>query len=141
MRVRSLRRDAGGSTAVEFALCSVPLLLLIVGALEGSLLFWTWEAMQGAASAAARCYSIGATSCKTTSQAQSYAVNAAALRGLTGLTVANVTVSTSTTAQAQCNNTAATVIAIQVTYTFAGTRFIPLPSGLTATACFPAPTA
>jgi Flp pilus assembly protein TadG len=133
--------DQRGTTAMEFALAGLPLFMLMLGIIESGLLFWSWQALQGAVTDAGRCAAIDAVACAnvTTSQdaTKTYAVSAAKLRGLSGLTTANVTITTGAAAQALCGNTTAAVGSIVMTYRFHMITFIPMPSNLTASACFP----
>jgi len=131
-----------GSTSVQFALTAAPLFLLLLGIMESTLLYWTWQALQGAAIDAGRCAGLNAPSCGnpavSTTPTQNYAVSVAQARGLSSITAANVTVLTGTAAQAVCGNTTATVVTVQLTYNDAAMiSFVPLPSKLSAMACFP----
>jgi Flp pilus assembly protein TadG len=136
-----LRRHAAASTSIEFALVALPLFLMFLGIIEGGLLYWSWQALEGAAIDAGRCAALNAPSCGnptlSVAATQSYAVAAAAQRGRTGVTTANVTVQTGAAAQASCGKTTANVVTITMTYTFPMISFVPLPSTLTASACFP----
>jgi Flp pilus assembly protein TadG len=135
------RGDRAGTAALEFALAVTPLLLLILGIIEGGLLLWSWQALEGAVIEAGRCASLDAASCQnvatTPAKTASYAATAAQARGLGSVTTSNVTVTTGTAAQALCGNTTAGVVSIAMIYKFPMIGFIPLPSTLTATACFP----
>lgn len=51
---RRFRRDAGGSTAVEFGLVSVPFIALLLAILETALTFLTTQALENAVETAAR---------------------------------------------------------------------------------------
>jgi Flp pilus assembly protein TadG len=139
-RRHQFRRDDAGNTTLEFALVTPPLLLLLVGILVSCLLYWSWEALQGAAIDAGRCAGLNAPVCgnPTTSVVgtQGYAVTAAQLRGLI-ISTSNVTVLTGTAAQSACGSTTASVVVVQMTYTYPTVAFIPLPRNLTASACFP----
>jgi Flp pilus assembly protein TadG len=136
-----LRRQRGGAAALEFALAVTPLLLLLLGTIEGGLLLWSWQALEGAVIDAGRCAALDATSCQnaatTPSNTASYAASAAQLRGLSSVTASNVTVSTGTTAKALCGNTTASVVTVSIAYKFSMISLIPLPSTLTVAACFP----
>jgi len=128
---------------MEFALAAIPLFLLLLGIVEAGLLFWSWQALQGAAIDAGRCAAIDETSCAnvatTPSSTASYAATAAHVRGLSSITSSNVSVTTGATAQALCGNTTATVVSIVMTYRYPMIGFIKLPSNLTASVCFPLP--
>ncbi len=130
-----------GTAALEFAMAVSPLLLLMLGIIEGGLLLWSWQALEGAAIDAGRCAALDATSCQnvatTPANTTSYAASAAQARGLGSVTSSNVSVATGTAAQALCGNTTAGVVAVTLTYKFKMIGFIPLPSTLTAAACFP----
>jgi Flp pilus assembly protein TadG len=138
---RTLARHRGGSTALEFALTALPMLFLTFGIIEGGLLFWSWQALEGAAIDAGRCAAINAISCKnpttTPANTASYAAKAAGMRGLSGVTSNNVTVTTGSAAQALCGNTTASVISIALAYRFPAMAVVPLLSNLTASTCFP----
>ena len=139
-RSRFARRTEG-STALEFALTALPMMFLTMGIIEGGLLFWSWQALEGAVIDAGRCAAINATSCKnpttTPANTASYAAKAAGVRGLTGVTSSNVTVTTGAAAQALCGNTTASVISVALAYRFPAMAVIPLVSNLTASTCFP----
>jgi Flp pilus assembly protein TadG len=131
-----------GSASVQFAVTATALFLLLLGILESSLLYWSWQALQGAAIDAGRCAALNAPSCgnpvANTTATQSYAVTAAQERGLASFTSANVTVLTGAAAQAVCGSTTATVVTVQLTYHYAAMiSFVPLPSNLSARSCFP----
>jgi Flp pilus assembly protein TadG len=138
---RSLRWHRAGSTAVEFAVVALSLFLLLLGSIEGGLLYWSWQALEAATIDAGRCAALNAPSCgnpaTSTTATQTYAVAAAAQRGLNGVAAANVTVKTGASAQASCGNTTATVVTVTTTYTFPMIAFVPLPSKLSASVCFP----
>jgi len=133
--------DTGGSTSIQFALTALPFFLLVLGIIEASLLFWSWQALEGAAIDAGRCAALEAPLCgnpaSSVTATQNYAVTAASARGLSAITTANVTVLTGTAAQAQCGNTTASVVTVGMTYHYAMIAIIPLPSNLSVSACFP----
>lgn len=87
MTVPSLLRSRRGSSAAEFALIMVPLMIMIMGAIEFARLQWTRNALQEVAAASARCVGLKARSCGTaTTDAAgrtTYAYNAAAARTFT----------------------------------------------------------
>jgi len=136
-----LSGENAGTAALEFAMSVTPLLLLMLGIIEGGLLLWSWQALEGAVIEAGRCAALDATSCQnvatTPANTASYAATAAHARGLASVTASNVTISTGTAAKALCGNTTAGVVAVAMTYKFQMVGFIPLPSTLTASACFP----
>jgi len=138
---RRLDRHTGGATSLEFALAAIPLFLLLLGIIESGLLFWSWQALQGAAIDAGRCAAINATSCAnvatTPANTASYAATAAQQRGLGNVKSSNVSVTTGAAAQALCGSTTASVVSIVMTYKYPMISFIKLPSSLSASVCFP----
>jgi Flp pilus assembly protein TadG len=144
MKSRSRRDFLGhrsGSTALEFGITALPMMFLLMGVIEGGLLFWSWQALEGAAIDAARCAAINASSCKnpisTPGNTASYAAKAAAIRGLSGVTASNVTVTTGAAAQSLCGNTTASVVSVAMAYHFPAMEVVPLLSNLTVSTCFP----
>jgi Flp pilus assembly protein TadG len=134
-------QDRSGANAVEFALLSVPLLLLLLGTVEFGRMFWAQHALQETATAGARCVGVLQTGC--TQNGTYNAVNTitfisgmAAQDGI-ALTSADISVNNNTTCSGLSGFTT-----VQISYTFATV----LPSFLTslanapllrATACFP----
>jgi len=59
----NLRRSRRATTAVEFAVCALGMVLIVVGFAEFGRLVWTSEVLQEAASEAARCMGLRASSC------------------------------------------------------------------------------
>jgi len=59
----SLSRARQGSTAVEFAICGLAMVLIVVGFAEFGRLVWTFEVLQEVASEGARCMGMAASSC------------------------------------------------------------------------------
>lgn len=78
MTPRALRRDTNGSTAVEFAVVSGMLGLVLFAIIETSLLWWMKSGLQTTAALTARCaaigYSLATSTCKDTASTQAYAV-------------------------------------------------------------------
>jgi Flp pilus assembly protein TadG len=140
-RAACLGRHAGGAASLEFALAAIPLFLLLLGIVEAGLLYWTWQALQGAAIDAGRCAAIDETPCAnvatTPSNTASYAATAAHVRGLNSVTAGNASVTTGATAQGLCGNTTAAVVSVVMTYRYPMIGFINLPSNLSVSACFP----
>ncbi|HVX36778.1 MAG TPA: TadE family protein [Hyphomicrobium sp.] len=62
-----------GSVAVEFALISPALIMLVVGTLYVGLVMYSASGLQAAAEAAARCYSISSSQCPDAAATQIYA--------------------------------------------------------------------
>ncbi len=94
-------RDAGGATAVEFALVAVPFLMLLVGGVEFGRMAWTRQALQQTAVIGARCMGILASGCASSgayslSNTQTYLTSVAAGYGVV-LAPANMTLNRSAT--------------------------------------------
>jgi Flp pilus assembly protein TadG len=140
--LRRLRRDAAGSTSVEFAMTALSLLVVTLGVVELGVVCWSWQVLEGAASDAARCAGINATGSPcanvttTPSNTQTYAATAAQTRGLSSITTSNVTVSTGT-GLAACGSTTANVVSVTLTYQISLVFVVALPSSISATACYP----
>jgi Flp pilus assembly protein TadG len=60
---QSLTRTWRATTAVEFAVCALGMVLIVVGFAEFGRLIWTSEVLQEAASQGARCMGLRAASC------------------------------------------------------------------------------
>jgi Flp pilus assembly protein TadG len=135
-----LLRDSGGSTALEFALTALALVMLIIGVGEFGAVCWAWQVLEATAGDAARCAGLNATSCKnaatTPINTQNYAASAALGRGFSGVTASSVTVTTGAAAQTTCATTAPVVV-VAINYTFSWAALVPMPSTVTASACFP----
>lgn len=83
-----LVRDRRAATVVEFAICSLVMMLIIFGTLEFGRALWTWEVIQETAFEGARCMGLLASSCASNSTYSStntstYIVSLAASRGVT----------------------------------------------------------
>jgi Flp pilus assembly protein TadG len=130
-----------GAGAVEFALVSLPLLLLIFGVIEFGRAMWTREGLQQVAIAGARCVGMVQTNCGTSgtyssSMALSYIESQAASWSIK-LTASNITVTNPTT----CAGISG-FAQVSITYTFASvvpTLISQFKGGipLSASACFP----
>ncbi|WP_411286527.1 TadE/TadG family type IV pilus assembly protein [Phenylobacterium sp.] len=118
-----LRRDAGGATAVEFALVLPAFLALIVGSLSAGNLGFTVSSLQFAVQAAARCSAVNTTLCNSASATVAYAQSR-----YMGPTISPTFTSTT----AGCGHT----VSASATFGFhVATRTIGVP--LTASACYP----
>jgi Flp pilus assembly protein TadG len=71
----SFLSDSSGATALEFAFIAFPLILLVLGAIEGGRMLWTRNALQYAVERAARCAVVTPSTCGTLSQIKSYAAS------------------------------------------------------------------
>jgi Flp pilus assembly protein TadG len=118
--MRARRPDNCGAVAIEYAFVLPILLLLLLGSLECSRLFWTYMTLYWAAEAAARCGAVNATICPTAALIQAYAVTQA--YGLT------ISASAFTAASATCG--------MQATASFPFTLVIPWIAAGTASGSF-----
>ena len=136
--VGRLVRDRRGAAIVEFAMTALWMVLLLVGAVELGIVFWTWQALEETAFEAARCAAINGTSCKnvatTPASTANYAATVAQARGLSTVTSSNVTISTGAGA---CGTTTATVVSVTLSYQFSSGFLASLPTSISASACFP----
>ena len=142
-RVRGTRPDAGAAatTAVEFAICALAMMLIIIGFTEFGRLVWTFEVLQEVASEGARCMGLGASSCAaagaySAANTTSYVVSLATSRGVV-ITAAMVTLNNAAT----CGG-ASGFSQVSISYNFitaAPALLTSLVNGFTvpASACFP----
>lgn len=96
-RTRHLGRTRRATTAVEFAVCALAMVLIVVGFGEFGRLIWTSEVLQEAASEGARCMGLRASSCAaagaySAANTTSYVVSQATAGGVV-ITPATVTLS------------------------------------------------
>ena len=123
---RRLLRARGGSTAVEFGLLALPLLLLVAGIMDCSRLVWTHLALQVAVEQAARCAVIDATSCGTPAQVQSYAASMMLAPGVTAASFSY--------AAAACGRQ----VSASMSFAILVPGYLPASIPLTARSCAPA---
>ncbi len=136
-----LTRARRASTAVEFAICGLAMVLMVVGFTEFGRLVWTSEVLQEAANEGARCMGLRASSCASagvysSSATTSYVVSLATSWGVV-ITAATVTLNNAAT----CGG-ASGFSQVSISYSFttvAPTLLTSLIHGLTvpAIACFP----
>jgi Flp pilus assembly protein TadG len=84
----SLARERRATTAVEFAICALAMVLMVVGFIEFGRLVWTFEVLQEVAAEGARCMGLGASSCAASgaysaANTTGYVVSLATSRGVT----------------------------------------------------------
>ena len=138
---RNLTRTRRATTAVEFAVCALAMVLIVVGFAEFGRLVWTSEVLQEAASEGARCMGLGANSCAaagaySASNTTGYIVSLATTRGVP-ITAAAVALNNAAT----CGG-AGGFSEVTITYDFttvAPTLLTSLVNGFSvpASACFP----
>jgi Flp pilus assembly protein TadG len=135
------RRSRSGSAVVDFAMVAPPLLAIAFGIFEYGRLFWTQEALEQTAIAAARCMGILNSNCASSgtynaTSTQTYISNTASGWGIS-VPVGNMTLNNNTS----CSGTAGfSQVKLTTTFVTAVPEILPLPSGgstLTAIACFP----
>ena len=120
--VNLLRGDQRATTAVEFAILALPLLVLVFGTLEFGRALWVREALQMTAVQAARCMGILSSSCASSgsyssSNTTTYVENLAAEWGVT-LTSANLTTLTRNSSNSWCQVSGAGLSEVTISYTF-----------------------
>ena len=121
-----LWRDTRGAAALEFGILLPVFVPLILGIMQFGQLFWTQTALQHAVDMAARCATVNATTCGSTSSTQTYA--AAQAYGLTFPT------GTFVAAAAACGNQ------VTATYSFpfiVAAWFPDAAVNLSARSCYP----
>ena len=139
--LRKLSAACAAATSLEFALVALPLMMITFGTVESARLIWTRQALQTAATEAARCIGVRASDCTSggaysSSNATSYAQQIAAGWGVT-LPGDDLTMSR-TAASGVC--TGMSEVSISYTFQTAVPGLLPMLSGasaLTAHACFP----
>jgi len=136
-----LIRERRAATAVEFAICALAIVSIIIGFTEFGRLAWTFEVLQEAATEGARCMGLGANSCAasgaySSTNTASYVVSVATARGVV-ITTSMVSLNNAAT----CGG-ASGFSQVSISYKF--TTVVPalltaLAGGFTvpATACFP----
>lgn len=139
--VVALARTRRATTAVEFAICGMAMVLIVVGFAEYARLVWTAEVLQEAASEGARCMGLRATSCAaagvySAGNTTAYVVSVSTARGVV-ITPAMVVLN----AAAVCGG-ASGFSEVSISYNFttvAPNLITALANGFTvpASACFP----
>jgi Flp pilus assembly protein TadG len=86
--LKDLARATRASTAVEFAICALVMVFMVVGFVEFGRLAWTFEVLQEAAFEGARCMGMRATSCAaggaySAGNTKTYVIGVATARGVT----------------------------------------------------------
>ena len=134
-RLRHLRADRRGTTAVEFALISTVLLPMLFGTIELGMVMWTRNVLQSTAELTARCVSLGSTQC---TNAPSYAVAMANNWILSGIiATSDVTVKAAATS---CNGNVGSFSTVAISSSFWGGNLLPAPfnaSTINVSACYP----
>lgn len=141
-RVTRIFRCRKGVAALEFALISLPLLMIVFGTFEFGRLLWTQQALENAAIAGARCMGILAASCSSggsysSTNTQSYIEGIASAWGVT-LDSSNFSPAlTRSSANSECSG----LSEVTLTYTFEtvvpGLLSMLSSNALIGHACFP----
>jgi Flp pilus assembly protein TadG len=139
--LRRFRQANSAATAVEFSLVIVPLLLVLMGAIEFGRFMWTRESLQSAANAGARCMGVVQTACASSGaysadKTKTYVIGEASAMSIP-LTNSDVTLNHSATC---AGVTGFSQVSISYTFQTAVPQLLgSLSDGvpITATACFP----
>ena len=94
---RCLARETRATTAVEFAICALAMVLVVVGFVEFGRLAWTFEVLQESAFEGARCMGLRSPSCSlggvyNATDTTNYVISVATARGV-ALTAGVITLS------------------------------------------------
>jgi len=124
--LRRLWRDTRGAAALEFGILLPVFIPLVLGIMQFGQLFWTQTALQHAVDMAARCATVDAATCGSTSSTQTYAATQAY-----GLTFPN---GTFVATAAACGNQ----VTATYTFPFMGAAWFSAASvNLSAQSCYP----
>jgi len=136
-----LLRSRSGSAVVDFAMVTPPLLAIAFGIFEYARFFWTQEALEQTATAAARCMGVLSSSCASggaysSGNTQTYISGLASSWGIS-IPTANMTLNNAAT----CGGTTGfSQVTLTTDFTTAVPDIIPFPGAgqtMTAIACFP----
>ena len=132
MAFARLLRDRRGNVMAEFAMVMPVFLLLLFGVIEGCRLMWSQQVLETAAYETVRCMSVSAA-CDTTAEQQARVVAEAAKVGLT-ITASAATFTSATTCRGHGNSNKVT---IRQNFSTVLRGFLPMPTSIEATACYP----
>ena len=127
---KTIWRERSGTTAIEFALVSLPLFLILFGALEFGRLLWTQSALHFAVEEAARCASVNTSVCGTASQIASYAAGT-----VTALNIPSSAFSASSQSCGGQGTASGHQVTASLAYQFVVKGLFPYTPTLTASAC------
>ncbi|WP_298424778.1 TadE family protein [Rhodoblastus sp.] len=143
MTLRKWRRSETGGATLEFALVSVPLLLVMFGVAEFGRSIWIQQALQNTSFKVARCAGLALASCAASgaysaSATLSYAETMAKQWGVT-LGSSNVTLSHASSCPGQSGLTTFSMVTLTYPFSTVVAKLIPQLDGKTisASACFP----
>lgn len=132
--LRRLRGERRGAQALEFVLVSSFFFPISFAVVELGFILWTQNAMQSAASGAARCAAIGGADCTNVASYASTAVGEWLVPD--SVTAEEVTVTTATS----CNGATGTAVRVSITHQFWSGVTLPWPfsaPSITVNACYP----
>ncbi|MEO5707033.1 MAG: TadE/TadG family type IV pilus assembly protein [Alteraurantiacibacter sp.] len=130
--LRHLLQDLRGAAIIEFAIVFPVFLLFLLGGIEGCRLMWSQQSLETAAYETVRCMSIS-SNCDTTSEQQAKAVTEAAKVGVT-ITSSAVALQSNVSCRGHSSSNKVT---ITTPFTTVVRGFLPMPTTITAIACFP----
>jgi Flp pilus assembly protein TadG len=144
---KELCRSRRAVAALEFAIVSVPLMMLVLGTIEFGRLLWTMQALQTTAAEGARCMGILASSCASggaysAGNTTSYIESLATDWGVS-LTTGDFTTLTRTSTNTACSPTGGTPNVSEVTISYTFNSMVPgllsmiSSKALTGHACYP----
>ena len=139
--LRELRRDNRASSAIEFALVVLPLLLLLFGTIEFGRLLWTRQAMLSLAISTARCMGVLENACANSGTYSATNTTNSAIAGAASLGVALAASNVTLNVGASCGGIS-NFSSVTIAYTFftvAPQLISAMSAGipLSTTACFP----
>ena len=132
IRAARLLRDTRGNVMAEFALVMPVFLLFLFGAIEGCRMLWSQQVLETAAYETVRCMSVS-SACDTTAEQQARVVAEAAKVGLT-ITASAATFTSNTSCRGHANSNKVT---IRTGFSTVLRGFLPMPTQIEATACYP----
>lgn len=130
--LRSILTNARGSAITEFAMVFPVFLLFLLGGIEGCRLLWSQQSLETAAYETVRCMSVS-TACDTTAEQQAKAIAEAAKVGTT-ISASAVTLQTNVSCRGYSSSNKVT---IRTPFSTVVRGFLPMPTSIEATACFP----
>lgn len=128
----TLLQDCGGAAIIEFAMVFPVFLLFLFGGIEGCRLMWSQQSLETAAYETVRCMSIS-SNCDTTAEQQAKAIVEAAKVGTT-ISASAVTLQSNVSCR---GHSASNRVTITTPFSTVLRGFLPMPTSIEATACFP----
>lgn len=142
-QLRSWSRNQKGAAAIDFAVVSIPLLVIAFGIMEFGRYIWVQEALQSTVSTVARCMGLSLANCSASgvysaSVTTAYAQTVAQQWGVT-VPSANVALNAATSCPGMSGSTGYAEITISYAFSTVAASLIPALASKTisAKACFP----